>query len=109
MRAMFPPLSPPLELSRVLTDLQGGTYPSDAYGLLKTRMNRIVQARERLEKALSRLETAARREKEGPNLAELTAELDDLRARNLMLDQRNRAVGDRLDAAIARLKTLIKE
>jgi hypothetical protein len=72
-------------------------------------MNRIVQARDRLDKALSRLEAAARHEKEGPQVAGLATQLDDLRARNLMLDQRNRAVGERLDAAIARLRTLIKE
>ena len=72
-------------------------------------MNRIVQARDRLDKALSRLEVAARREKGGQDVGELTAQVDDLRARNLMLDQRNRAVGERLDAAISRLRTLIKE
>ena len=72
-------------------------------------MNRMIQARDRLDKALARLENAARGERRGAKVGDLTAELDDLRARNLMLDQRNRAVAERLDKAISRLKTLVHE
>lgn len=69
----------------------------------------MTQARDRLEKALARLERAAQGGRGGANVADLSAQLDDLRARNLMLDQRNRAVAERLDTAIAKLRTLVQD
>lgn len=68
-------------------------------------MPRLDDAQDQLETALTRLEEALRHRSD-PR-PELEAERDEARARYERLEGETRAVSDRLDAAIARLRALI--
>lgn len=68
-------------------------------------MPRLDDAQDQLETALTRLEEALR-DRSDPR-PELEAERDEARARYERLEGETRAVSDRLDAAIARLRALI--
>lgn len=72
-------------------------------------MTRIEEAQDKLTKALTRLEHAAREAASaGPAQSpELEAELAAMRARYARLEGEARAVSDRLDAAIERVRTLL--
>ncbi len=66
---------------------------------------RLEKARERLEKAVSRLEALAL--EEGPNPA-LSEELEALRAENAAMRESSRTVSDRLDGAVNRIKGILE-
>lgn len=66
---------------------------------------RLEKARERLEKAVSRLEALALEEGPNPTLAE---ELEALRAENAAMRERSRTVSDRLDSAVDRIKGILE-
>ena len=68
-------------------------------------MPRLDDAQDKLETALTRLEEALR-DRSDPRLA-LEDARDEARARYERLEGETRAVSDRLDAAIARLRALI--
>lgn len=75
-------------------------------------MGRLEEAKDRLDRALARLETVAERP---PNVAapvtdpETEAALVAARAQCAALETRSREVSERLDAAIDRLHSILKE
>ena len=70
---------------------------------------RTDRARERLEKAVVRMETAldGRIEASAEKNTALAAELVTVQSENIVLREANEAVSQRLDAAIERLKTVL--
>ncbi|MDP6785713.1 MAG: hypothetical protein QF830_06020 [Rhodospirillales bacterium] len=70
----------------------------------------LERPRERLEKAVTRLEAAleARDHKSGESDAALATSLAAAEAENARLTTLNRAVSGRLDSAIGRLKTILE-
>lgn len=65
----------------------------------------LKKAKERLEKAIGRLEALAL--KDGPNPA-LAEEIESLRAENTALKDISQAVTDRLDSTIDRIKGILE-
>ena len=72
----------------------------------RTLPGRVLEAQERLQKAVARLEAAAR-ENAGKGTGEIAAELREVRSRCDTLEQNVRAVSGRLDAAIHRVKSIL--
>lgn len=76
----------------------------------ETNKQRLAAARERLEAALLRLEKAAAGrtipDREG-EAEKLTQEITALRGENERLSKNNKVMGERLDGAIGRLKSLL--
>ena len=74
-------------------------------------INRLQQARTRLENAVSRLEAVSRDRLEtvGEADTELADELRTVRARCETLEQRSRDVSQRLDATIDRVRGLLDD
>ena len=72
---------------------------------------RLDAARERFEVAMVRLENALEANANnagGIDVEEMTAQTSALRKENEELSKKNRAVGERLDGAISRLKTVLE-
>ncbi len=81
--------------------------------MLTNFMDPVIAAQVRLEQAVSRLEEALARGKDGdleqsPELAAATAEIERVRAENAALQAAKRTATERLDVAISRLQGLIE-
>jgi len=78
-----------------------------------SKPSQVERARERLEKAIARLEAALAAKPEGPpsgaeDIAQLTRQVAALEGDNARLSDLNKTVGDGLDGAIRRLKTVLE-
>lgn len=72
-------------------------------------MSRLQAARDRLEQAVDKLEAAAEQSERltGPGPAEMSEALDAVREENTTLHETNKAVGNRLDRIIDRLRSVL--
>lgn len=72
-------------------------------------MGRLEDAKGRLDRALARLEQVSQRPVQDGSSSDVEAALAASRAQYATLEAKSREVSDRLDAAIERLQTVLRE